>query len=139
MLVRVPFFRRIMRNRLSLGFVFVAVILVCALVYWANAVREGLIEAGRERTELRQSAFDLMADIRGKRVGRVGFVDFLYFSIGVSTTTTFGDIIPNHTVTRFVVTLQLLASIIIVGLFVNSLSAEIATTWQPPTIMDSTH
>jgi hypothetical protein len=59
----------------------------------ASAVREGLIEAGRQRAELRQSAFEVMADIREKRVGRVGFVDFLYFSIGVSTTTTFGDII----------------------------------------------
>jgi hypothetical protein len=39
MLVRVPFFRRIMRNRLSLGFLFVAVILVCALVYWGAWIR----------------------------------------------------------------------------------------------------
>ena len=94
----------------------------------ANAVREGLIEVGGERVDLRKDAFELMADMRSQRVDRVGFLDFLYFSIGVSTTTTFGDIIPNHTATRSVVTMQLLTSILIVGLFVNSLSAEIART-----------
>jgi hypothetical protein len=63
-----------------------------------------------------------MEELRSERIDRVGFLDFVYFSIGVATGTTFGDIVPNHVFTRSIVAVQLLTSIIIVGFFVNSLS-----------------
>jgi uncharacterized coiled-coil protein SlyX len=75
--------------------------------------------------KLRLEAYDLVVKWRQQRSSRLSFADFIYFSIGVSTTTTFGDIIPNHSVTRSIVTGQLLVSIIIVGLFVNSLSPNL--------------
>lgn len=80
----------------------------------------------RERADLRSQAFDLVAAWRSERVARLSVLDFVYFSLGVATTTTFGDIVPNHPLTRFIVTLQLLISIVLVGLFVNSLSSESA-------------
>jgi hypothetical protein len=76
----------------------------------------------KERVDLREQAAKLEAKWKGDRVGRLGFLDFVYFSLGVSTTTTFGDIIPNHTVTRTLVTIQLLISVVTMGLYVNSLS-----------------
>jgi hypothetical protein len=76
----------------------------------------------KERADLREQAAKLGAKWKGDRVGRLGLLDFVYFSLGVSTTTTFGDIIPNHTVTRTLVTIQLLISVVTMGLFVNSLS-----------------
>jgi hypothetical protein len=88
----------------------------------ATNVRDGLFAVMKERADLRGAAFKLMEELRVERIDRVGFLDFVYFSIGVATGTTFGDIVPNHVFTRSVVALQLLASIIIVGFFVNSLS-----------------
>ena len=83
--------------------------------------------------KLRSEANDLVAKWREQRSSKLGFLDFIYFSIGVSTTTTFGDIIPNHSVTRSIVTAQLLVSIVIVGLFVNSLSPNSPSRTNLPT------
>lgn len=92
--------------------------------YEATRVRGELSDTSARYAKLRGETFDLMAKWRRQREERLGLVDFLYFSLGVSTTTTFGDIIPNHTVTRAMVTVQLLISVVTVGLFVNSLSAR---------------
>lgn len=46
----------------------------------------------------------------------------LYFSTGVATSSTFGDIIPISTKARFSVTVEALLAIIFVGLFLNSLA-----------------
>jgi hypothetical protein len=88
---------------------------------------------GRWRN-LRQAGSELLADWRANRVGRLGIVDFFYFSVSASTTATFGDIIPNHTIVRALVSGQLLLSIVLAGLFVNSLSSELARRRQgsPP-------
>jgi hypothetical protein len=100
----------------------------------AAAVRDGLTNAGRDRADLRRATLDLLDELRAERVSRVGFWDFVYFSIGVSTTTTFGDIVPNHTLTRSIVTIQLLLSILIVGVFVNSLSEDLSRSKRPPNL-----
>jgi len=46
---------------------------------------------------------------------KANWLDFLYFSIGISATITFGDIIPNMTLTRLAVISQLLACLVIVA------------------------
>lgn len=80
-----------------------------------------VIDISSRQGQLRMEAYELAARWREQRASRLRLIDFMYFSIGVSTTTTFGDIIPNHSVTRFIVTVQLLISIVIVGLFINAL------------------
>lgn len=84
-----------------------------------------IIDISSADAKLRSEAYDLVAKWRQQRSSKLGFAAFIYFSIGISTTTTFGDIIPNHSATRSIVTAQLLVSIIIVGLFVNSLSPNV--------------
>ena len=54
-----------------------------------------------------------------KRKSWLGYIDFLYFSIGISTTTTFGDIIANNKWARLVTTMQLLVCIFIVAGILN--------------------
>lgn len=45
------------------------------------------------------------------------FLDFLYFSVITATTTGFGDIVPNSTTVRFLVSLQVICSLGLYGLF----------------------
>lgn len=49
------------------------------------------------------------------RMESVGFMDFIYYSICVSTTVSFGDIAPNDGKTRFVAVLELLICIILLA------------------------
>lgn len=91
----------------------------------ADDARAALQQIYDKSFSLRQRAAELLAQWRGARVARLGMWDFLYFSLGVSTTTTFGDIVPNHRFVRSVVSVQLMMSIILMGLFVNSLSADL--------------
>ena len=51
---------------------------------------------------------------------KLSIVDFFYFSIGISTTTTFGDIVANDRLVRAIVSFQLIICIFIIGGFVNS-------------------
>ena len=55
----------------------------------------------------------------------MGILDFIYFSIGISTTSVFGDIMPNNKWLRSTISLQIIVSIVLVGLFVNALFEEI--------------
>lgn len=74
---------------------------------------------GRENRRLNLVGYDLLRQ-RGKTVhGRLGFFDFIYFSLGVSTTTTFGDIIPNSLWARALVTFQLLFCTIVIGILIS--------------------
>lgn len=49
----------------------------------------------------------------------VGFEDFLYYSICVSTTASFGDIAPNSSWTRRIAILELLLCMVLVGFIVD--------------------
>lgn len=57
-----------------------------------------------------------------KRVNFLNFFDFLYYSIGISTTTTFGDIVANTRSVRSFVSLQLFISVIILSAFVEEVT-----------------
>ena len=52
----------------------------------------------------------------------LNFMDFFYYSVGISTTTTFGDITANSRLVRSFVSLQLLLSVLVMGMFFNAIS-----------------
>ena len=55
------------------------------------------------------------------RSNSVSFLDFLYYSICISTTVSFGDIAPNNTWTRALAVFELLLCLVIVGIIVESI------------------
>jgi voltage-gated potassium channel len=50
-------------------------------------------------------------------------LDFLYFSAITITTVGFGDIVPNSQFVRFVVIVETLLGIVLIGVFVSRLLA----------------
>ena len=87
---------------------------------------EGYLEITIEIQELEQQRRDVSSQIRNlivdfheNRRDAVGFLDFLYYSICVSTTVSFGDIAPNSGLTRVIAIIELLFCIIIVGIIAN--------------------
>ncbi|WP_367849682.1 potassium channel family protein [Rhodoferax sp. WC2427] len=73
--------------------------------------------------DLRGKAFNRLEDWYSKRTARLQWIDFLYFSVGVSTTTTFGDIVPNSRMVRVFVLTQLIFSVLLVGYLVSLLGS----------------
>lgn len=55
----------------------------------------------------------------------VSFWDFLYYSICVSTTVSFGDIAPNDGWTRLTAILELLSCLILVGVIIDKINKKI--------------
>lgn len=86
-----------------------------------SVVQKSLLEVEGRDSALRIKMSDLLEQWRAGRVSRLDFYDFLYFSLGVSTTVTFGDIVPNHSIVRTITTLQILASVVLLGMFLNTL------------------
>ena len=66
-------------------------------------------------SRIRQSA----VDFHNNRIESVSWLDFLYYSICVSTTVSFGDIAPNNGYTRFVAIVELLICLLLVGYIVD--------------------
>jgi len=92
-------------------------------------LRDRRINLLKESSSLQISAGEVRGQISEllnlhykKRKNRLGFVDFLYYSIGISTTTTFGDITANSKTARTLVGIQLILCVIVVGMFLNSLN-----------------
>lgn len=73
--------------------------------------------------DIRSRAHSRLREWYAGRASRLEWIDFLYFSTGVSTTTTFGDIVPNSRTVRVLVLLQLILSILVVGYLVSELTA----------------
>jgi len=80
------------------------------------------IETNDKLRETRVALRTLLETWDKERLARLTYFDFLYFSMGVATSNTFGDIIPNDRVVRFVIVVQLLLSLTLVGLFINAVS-----------------
>ncbi|MBM4969039.1 hypothetical protein HYO26_22645 [Vibrio parahaemolyticus] len=72
------------------------------------------------RGELRVKAIEEISANRKLVLSKVGWVDFWFYSVGISTTTTFGDLVPNNKSTKLLVSLQLLICVFILGGFVNA-------------------
>jgi hypothetical protein len=103
-----------------------------------DVVRDQVAEAKKELAAVDSAIGALRADVNvlmkkweKSRAEQLGVLDFLYFSLGVTTTATFGDIIPNHYIARSCVTLQLVMSLVLVGLLVDALSARNASKRAP--------
>jgi predicted RNA binding protein YcfA (HicA-like mRNA interferase family) len=83
---------------------------------------------------------DLYNDIVGFGQGYRGFpskvrghyLRMLYFSSGVATSTALGDIVPITSTARLLVTVEALASLILVGLFLNALATGIGSRREAP-------
>ncbi|MGE6436978.1 ion channel [Shewanella baltica] len=78
----------------------------------------------KQRGDLRVKAIDVVSNDLLIIRERVKFVDFIFFSIGISTTTTFGDLVANSIITKLFVSLQLLLCIVIVAGFLESISKK---------------
>lgn len=83
--------------------------------------RNATSEAGAFYRELRGELFDHFSATRNQMIYQIVFVDFLYFSACISTTTTFGDVTANLPWVRLLVVLQIFAGIIILAGFLESL------------------
>ncbi|MGL1031795.1 ion channel [Vibrio vulnificus] len=51
---------------------------------------------------------------------RLSFFDFLFYSVGISTTTTFGDITPNSSGVRILISMQLISCMFIISGLIGS-------------------
>jgi Ion channel len=74
--------------------------------------------------KLHADLYDAFVDYRSVMNARLGYWDFVYFSVGAATTATFGDISPNSTTIRMLVCLQVLGSIIFTGLMVSQFGSR---------------
>lgn len=84
-----------------------------------------------EKNSLEQERFRLVRNIRESvskfhenRRSSVGLLDFLYYSICVSTTVSFGDIAPNNGLTRFIAIMELLSCIVLVSFILSGLTKK---------------
>jgi len=73
-----------------------------------QAAQSATYEAEANYLRLRGETAATFVDTRKELLERIGFVDFLYFSACVSTTTTFGDITANNAFVRLLVVVQIL-------------------------------
>lgn len=79
--------------------------------------REKRIKNQSDMIDLRSSAQRLLQNLKKDDLN---YWDFLYYSIGISTTTTFGDLIANSRTIRFIVCIQLLTSIFLLASLTQS-------------------
>lgn len=97
------------------------------LVAKMNQLHDTTQAKARERevasTELMQRRTELISVAqawRKQRLDAVSWVDFLFFSIGISTTTTYGDLVGNSRWVRSLISAQLLICVFVMGGFVSS-------------------
>lgn len=64
---------------------------------------------------------DALQAFHRQRINKVGFLDFLHFSILIATSNSFGDILPNSPIARVLVSLQLLICIVHLAFILNIL------------------
>lgn len=77
-----------------------------------DKIRGSIIKNEKEMMELRREAQSMLNNFKSDDLE---FWDFLFYSIGISTTTTFGDLLANSRVIRTFVCIQLLLSIIVLA------------------------
>jgi hypothetical protein len=87
-----------------------------------SMAREETQSAGENYRSKRAELLDHFVLTRNQMLYQIGFVDFLYFSACISTTTTFGDITANLPWVRFLVVIQIFAGVLILAGFLNGLS-----------------
>ena len=83
-----------------------------------DATEQRLSIAESRYYELRGEIYGSWLQMRQERVDVLKFPDFLYFSFTVSGGSAFGDILPNHTVPRMLVIIQLFINLVTIGAIV---------------------
>ncbi len=76
-------------------------------------------EIENTRRSVRSRIKDTVRSFHNNRYETVKFLDFVYYSICVSTTVSFGDIVPNCSSARLAAILELLLCLILVGLILE--------------------
>jgi hypothetical protein len=77
-------------------------------------------EASTELMQKRAELIDVAKTWRKQRLDAVKWIDFLFFSIGISTTTTYGDLVGNSRWVRSLIAAQLLICVFVMAGFVSS-------------------
>lgn len=85
-----------------------------------KSLYESYYEYVKMRDKQRMTAIKLVESDLKKIRERVSFGDFFFYSVGISTTTTFGDLVANSTFTKSLVSAQLLLCIVLVAGFLGS-------------------
>ena len=78
-------------------------------------------ELEQTRRDISSRIRDLTIDFHKNRLDAVNYLDFVYYSICVSTTVSFGDIAPNNCLTRTIAIIELLLCIILVAAIVDEI------------------
>jgi chaperonin cofactor prefoldin len=91
-----------------------------------SSIADERLRVAARLANLRAAMHESVVEEWQKGRTRLNFVDFVYFSLGVPTTVMFGDILPNHWLVRFVATLHIVMSLVVVAKFLNTLT--VATT-----------
>lgn len=93
---------------------------------------EERIQLSKEIETLESARRDISDRIReasvlfhNNRLESVSFWDFVYYSICVSTTTSFGDIAPNNAWTRRVTIAELLACMLLVAIIISKIKKNL--------------
>ena len=79
----------------------------------------------QQRRDVSRHIKDKVIKFHENRREAVGFMDFLYYSVCVSTTVSFGDIAPNSGFTRTVAIIELLLCILLVGIVLDKINKKI--------------
>ena len=64
---------------------------------------------------------DMLDAFHSQRINKIGYFDFLHFSLLIATSNSFGDILPNSPIARLLVSIQLLIGIVLLASIVNDL------------------
>lgn len=100
-----------------------------------NGLMVGIREYEEEYLHLTEEAYDLelsrlamaskingaVNEFHKNRLETVGFWDFLYYSICISTSMSFGDIAPNNSWTRAIAMVELLFCILLIGIILHKI------------------
>lgn len=77
-------------------------------------------QASEDLMQQRQKLIEVARAWREQRLEAVSWEDFLFFSIGISTTTTYGDVVGNSRLVRSLIAVQLLICVFVMAGFVSS-------------------
>lgn len=77
-------------------------------------------QASEDLMQQRKKLIAVAQSWREKRLEAVSWEDFLFFSIGISTTTTYGDVVGNSKLVRSLIAAQLLICVFVMAGFVSS-------------------
>ena len=71
--------------------------------------------------------FKIAIEFYANRESRLTEMDFIYFSIITATSTVYGDILPNNSTIRTLVSVEIILSLFLLGFFFYSLSQRETT------------